>query len=276
MKTWVGERLQIAGGEGHGPLTCYAEDGRTYELTRVRLGDGWETTVYLVRHPLATTSVRVVCFPETQRLDHWCVANDHPEAIVAGFFLRDPYRPLGEVRHRRPARRARAGGAALGSGARRASTSTAPCASRRRRELGDDPQGDLAPGRAAAGRSGTFPDRRRGPRGVLGRLRAVRLRHHRRPLSALRRRVSETELLAVCCDGRRSGVDGGLDPRRAGSAPDLLRRGLGAQPRRRRLGHPRAPRAPAEQALLRAGPAGAGVAADRDRAAVRSGRRSPQ
>ena len=70
----------------------------TYELARVGLNDGSETTVYLVRRPLATTTVRVVCFPEPQRLDHWCAAHGHPEAMVAGFFLRDPYRPLGEVR----------------------------------------------------------------------------------------------------------------------------------------------------------------------------------
>jgi hypothetical protein len=37
-------------------------------------------------------------FEEARRLDHWCAANGHPEAIVAGFFLRDPWRPLGEVR----------------------------------------------------------------------------------------------------------------------------------------------------------------------------------
>jgi hypothetical protein len=70
----------------------------TYELTRIRLSDGWETTVYLVRHPIATTSARAVWFPDAQRLDHWCVRHGHAEAIVAGFFLRDPWRPLGEVR----------------------------------------------------------------------------------------------------------------------------------------------------------------------------------
>lgn len=43
----------------------------------------------------------MVCFPETRRLDHWCVAEGRPEAMVAGFFLRDPYPPLGEVRIRR-------------------------------------------------------------------------------------------------------------------------------------------------------------------------------
>jgi hypothetical protein len=40
----------------------------------------------------------LVVFPETRRLDQWCAAYDQPEAIVAGFFLRGPYRPLGEVR----------------------------------------------------------------------------------------------------------------------------------------------------------------------------------
>jgi hypothetical protein len=46
------------------------DDGITYELMRLRAGDRSETTVYLVRHPLASTSVRVVHFPEPRRLDH--------------------------------------------------------------------------------------------------------------------------------------------------------------------------------------------------------------
>lgn len=81
-------------------LTLSAEmtDGIVYELLRFRTRDGEETTVYLVRHPLETTRVSLVCFPEPTRLDHWCAAESHPEAIVAGFFVRDPYRPLGEVR----------------------------------------------------------------------------------------------------------------------------------------------------------------------------------
>ena len=73
-------------------------DGVAYELLRFRTRDGDETTVYLTRHPLASTRVSVVCFGEPTRLDHWCVAEGHSEAIVAGFFVRDPYRPLGEVR----------------------------------------------------------------------------------------------------------------------------------------------------------------------------------
>ena len=56
-----------------GAATMGAMDSDTrYELTRVRLADGLETTVYLARHPRATTSVRVVCFREPRRLDGWC------------------------------------------------------------------------------------------------------------------------------------------------------------------------------------------------------------
>jgi hypothetical protein len=73
-------------------------DRIAYELLRFRTRKGDETTVYLVRHPLATARVAVKWFPEPTRLDHWCAATGHPEAIVAGFFVRDPYRPLGEVR----------------------------------------------------------------------------------------------------------------------------------------------------------------------------------
>src|SRR4051812_25231565 len=74
------------------------DDGRAYELLRFRTRDGDETTVYLVRHPVARTRVGVTCFTPPQRLDQWCVAHAHAEAMVAGFFVRDPYRPLGEVR----------------------------------------------------------------------------------------------------------------------------------------------------------------------------------
>src|SRR3954454_4896724 len=74
------------------------DDGRRYELLRFGTREGGETTVYLVRHALARTRVSVTCFTPPERLDHWCVATRHPEAMGAGFFVRDPYRPLGEVR----------------------------------------------------------------------------------------------------------------------------------------------------------------------------------
>jgi hypothetical protein len=69
-----------------------------YELLRFRTRDGGETTVYLIRHPLAQTRVSVQLFREPARLDHWCRAEGVGEALVAGFFVRDPYRPLGEMR----------------------------------------------------------------------------------------------------------------------------------------------------------------------------------
>ncbi len=73
-------------------------DGISYELLRMRTRDAMETTVYLVRHPIARTRLAVRCFAEPTRLDRWCAAERRPEAMVAGFFVRDPYRPLGETR----------------------------------------------------------------------------------------------------------------------------------------------------------------------------------
>ena len=72
-------------------------DGLEYLLWRQTLADGDVTTVYGVRYPRSSTAVRVLHFPRPQRLDVWCVANGIEEAVVGGFFLRDPYRPLGEL-----------------------------------------------------------------------------------------------------------------------------------------------------------------------------------
>jgi hypothetical protein len=72
-------------------------DGIEYLLWRHALDDGDVTTVYAVRHPARSTRARVVHFPEPQHLDVWCRSNGVDEAVVGGFFLRDPYRPLGEV-----------------------------------------------------------------------------------------------------------------------------------------------------------------------------------
>jgi hypothetical protein len=74
-----------------------ARDGIEYLLWRQALADGELTTVYCVRHPRRSTRVSVVHFPRPRRLDVWCAANGIGEAVVGGFFLRDPYRPLGEL-----------------------------------------------------------------------------------------------------------------------------------------------------------------------------------
>jgi hypothetical protein len=184
-------------------------DGVAYELARVGLSDGAETTVYLVRHPLADTSVRVMHFPEPCRLDHWCAAHDHPEAIVAGFFVRDPWRPLGEVR---VAGEVVAHEPILGLwGPERScvhSDGTVRMAARK--ELPDDPEGDLVqagPLLVSEGRSLMDGEDREGFSADAEQFDSdITIGRHPRCAIGL----NGTELLAVCCDGRRSGVDGGL------------------------------------------------------------------
>jgi exopolysaccharide biosynthesis protein len=182
-----------------------------YELSRIRLADGGETTVYVVVHPRRATRVRVACFEEPQRLDHWCAANGRREAIVAGFFLRDPWRPLGEVwidgrvvEHEPvaapfgPARgcvHVEAGGAVDVAA---------------RGEIADDPAGDLVqagPLLVAGGRVVADGDREGFSAGA-GQFDSD-ITAERHPRCALG--VSEDDLFAVCCDGRRTGVDAGLD-----------------------------------------------------------------
>ena len=69
-----------------------------YTLRRTRLADGEETTTYAVRHPLAGLRAGVHVFRQARRLDLWCAKRGVHEAIVGGFYMRDPFRPLGEVR----------------------------------------------------------------------------------------------------------------------------------------------------------------------------------
>ncbi len=187
-------------------------DGRRYELSRIALADGAETTVYVVVHPRRATRVRVICFEEAQRLDRWCAANGEPEAIVASFFLRDPWRPLGEVRvdgrpvahqpifdpfgpmrscvHIEPD-----GGLSL-----------AP-----RSEIPADPVGDLVqagPLLVADGRVAVDDEDREGFSAGAGQFDSD-ITAERHPRCALG--VNDEELIAVCCDGRRTRLDAGLE-----------------------------------------------------------------
>jgi hypothetical protein len=68
-----------------------------YHLRRHRLADGEKTTTYVVRHELARVRPRVHLFRQPRRLDYWCSKHGVQEAIVGGFYLRDPFRPLGEL-----------------------------------------------------------------------------------------------------------------------------------------------------------------------------------
>jgi exopolysaccharide biosynthesis protein len=181
-----------------------------YELLRIRTRDGDETTVYATRHTLAATRVSLVCFPEPTRLDHWCVAEGHPEAIVAGFFVRDPHRPLGEIR--------------IGGALVEHEPIAAPWASRRasvhvdgavrlgpRDALAADPPGDLVqagPMLVQGGRSVVDGEDREGfSRGAAQFDSDITVGRY--PRCALG--LGDEELIAVCCDGRRSGVDAGLE-----------------------------------------------------------------
>jgi hypothetical protein len=181
-----------------------------YELLRLANRDGEETTVYLVRHPLRTTRVSVLHFDQPQRLDHWCAANGHQEAIVGGFFLRDPYRPLGavwrdgEVVEHEPIAEPWAGPRACVH-----VDGTVRIAARS--ELPPDPVGDLVqagPLLVRDGRSVIDGSDAEGFSAGSGQFDSD-ITDGRHPRAALG--LSGDELLVACCDGRRSGVDAGLE-----------------------------------------------------------------
>jgi Phosphodiester glycosidase len=185
-------------------------DGIAYELLRVLNRDGEETTVYLVRHPAASTRLAVVCFDEPTRLDHWCAATGRPEAIVAGFFVRDPYRPLGEVRL--------AGELVSHEPIVEPWASVRACVSvgdsvrlARRHELGPDPPGDLVQAGPLLVHDGHSVVDRSDEEGFSAGAAQFDsdITVGRYPRCALG--VGGGQLLAVCCDGRRSGVDSGLE-----------------------------------------------------------------
>jgi hypothetical protein len=189
-------------------------DERRYELSRIGLADGAETTVYVVVHPRRATRVRVTCFEEAERLDRWCVANGRPEAIVAGFFVREPWRPLGEVRI--DGRLVAHEPVAAPFGSARSCVHVDPGGAvmfAPRREIAADPVGDLVqagPRLVAGGRVVVDDDDDDGEgfSAVAGQFDSD-ITAERHPRCALG--VNEDELFAVCCDGRRTGVDAGLD-----------------------------------------------------------------
>jgi hypothetical protein len=192
-------------------VTAAASDGIAYSLRRRHLADGLKTTIYTVRHPLERSRPRLQLFRQPRRLDHWCSRHGHKEAIVGGFYLRRPFRPLGDVM---------SGGVPLASepfaapyGPRRATLHATDRGIRiaPRHALGPVADGDLvqagpllvAGGRivfdratdhegfsAGAGQFDSDITEGRHPRAAIG--------------------VSDRDLYLVTCDGRRTGVDAGL------------------------------------------------------------------
>jgi hypothetical protein len=182
-----------------------------YLLWRQELADGDVTTMYAVRYPRRSTRARVVHFPRPEHLDVWCRRNGVEEAVVGGFFVRDPYRPLGEVwiDGRRVDHEPVAG----------------PYAARRASVVIDDgdvqllergaaparPRGDLVQAGPLLVADGTIvfdaDDDREGFSAGAGQFDSD-ITEGRYPRAALG--VSSESLVTLACDGRRSNVDGGL------------------------------------------------------------------
>jgi hypothetical protein len=164
-----------------------------------------------VRYPRQSTRARVVYFPRTERLDVWCRRNGVEEAVVAGFFLRDPYRPLGELwidgesaPHEPVAEpyAARRGSVVIDDeGVRLVARNAAP----------SYPSGDLVqagPLLVADGKVVFDADEdREGFSAGAGQFDSD-ITAGRYPRAAFG--VSGDSLVALACDGRRSNVDGGL------------------------------------------------------------------
>jgi hypothetical protein len=169
-----------------------------YDLSRRTLADGAVTTV--------------AHFSRPRRLDVWCAAQGEPEAIIGGFFLRDPFRPLGELR--------RAGVTvdhapiADGYAPQRAvvhAMDDGALAVGPRAAFGDEPPGDLlqaGPLLMAGGEIVYAQDA--DPEGFSATSTQFDsdITVGRHPRAALG--LSGDQIIAVACDGRRSGVDAGL------------------------------------------------------------------
>ena len=202
-------------------------DGIEYLLWRHVLPDGEVTTLYAVRYPRQSTRARVVYFPRPEHLDVWCRKNGVEEAVVGGFFLRDPFRPLGELWiDGRPTPHepivepyaARRGTVVIDDdGIRLVERGAAPA--RPFRDLVQagpllvvdgtivfDADADREGFSAGAGQFDSDITEGRYPRAALG--------------------VSSESLVALACDGRRSNVDGGLSMRELAEA--MLELGAGS------------------------------------------------
>ena len=209
--------------------------GFTYELLRIQNRDGEETTVYLVRHPLRTTRRLRPAFRP---------------AGAAGPLVRDERPQGGDRRRFLPARPVPAARGAVARTACASSTSPSPrrgrtsapaCTSTAtsnlapRDALPADPVGDLVQAGPLLVRDGRSVIDGSDPEGFSAGSRAVRLRHHRRPLPARRAgrergRAAGGVLRRPALRRRRGPGHGGARP-----AADLVRRPRRDQPRRRRV-----------------------------------------
>lgn len=181
-----------------------------YQLLRHQLADEAETTTHVVRYPRPQTQLSIEHFRRPQRLDRWCRRHGIREAIVGGFFRRPHGPPLGE----------------LWIGGRRIASEPVPDSYQAARaaihidqlqiriapraELPARPAGHLLQAGPMLVREGTPVVHLDDHEGFVAAAHQFDsdITAGRHPRAALA--VSGDELIALVCDGRRSGVDAGL------------------------------------------------------------------
>ncbi len=181
-----------------------------YDLLRHRLSDGEQTTVYVVRHPRARTSLSVQHFAVPQQLDRWCRRFGVREAIVGGFFVRPHGPPLGELWI--DGRQVETEPVLDGYGGARAAIYVDEGEIRvgPRAELPERPTGHLLQAGPMLVRDGTPVRDLHDPEGFVAGAHQFDsdITFGRHPRAALG--TSDDELIALVCDGRRTGIDAGL------------------------------------------------------------------
>jgi hypothetical protein len=187
------------------------QDRRRYEVRRHRLRDGAETTIYVVRYAAASTRLRIVYFDPPAQLDRWCAANGVEEAMTGGFFTRPDGPALGELwvdGHRFPTRpfipphgQRRASVLSDGRGHIRIAA---------RDSLPAQPRGHLLQAGPLLVADGAPVDLAQDPEGfATGAFQFDSdISAGRYPRGAFG--LTEDDLVAVVCDGRRSRLDAGL------------------------------------------------------------------
>jgi hypothetical protein len=181
-----------------------------YDLLRHRLEDGEQTTVYVVRYPRPQTSLSVRHFAVPEQLDRWCRRFGIREAIVGGFFVRPHGPPLGELWTE--GRRIETepvldpyGGARAAIYVDEQEIRIAPRAELPRRPAGHLMQAgpmlvqDGTPLRDLHDREGFVAGAHQFDSDITS---------GRHPRAALG--TADRELIALVCDGRRTGIDAGL------------------------------------------------------------------
>jgi hypothetical protein len=155
--------------------------------------------------------VRVLHFPRPERLDVWSRRSGIGEAIVGGFFLRDPFRPLGELWVAGRLARHEPIEEPYGSMRSCVISERGMVRFAERGDLPSFPIGDLlqaGPLLVAGGAVVFDPDEdREGFSDGAGQFDSD-ITAGRHPRAALG--LTADEAIAVACDGRRTGVDAGL------------------------------------------------------------------